>query len=87
MPFVTIQTVRGIMDQARKQELLDRVTDLMVEIEGRGNPDFRKMVWVKIEEQEPESWSLGGIRLTSGMIEKQSGRLHPDGSRGTANDG
>ncbi|MGY2806685.1 tautomerase family protein [Bradyrhizobium sp. USDA 4506] len=35
MPYVTISTVRGIFDVAQKQALLERVTDLMVEIEGQ----------------------------------------------------
>ena len=46
MPYVTISTVRGIFDVAQKQALLQRVTDLMVEVEGQGNPDFRRNVWV-----------------------------------------
>ena len=50
MPYVTISTVRGIFDVAQKKALLERVTDLMVEVEGQGDPDFRRNVWVKIEE-------------------------------------
>jgi 4-oxalocrotonate tautomerase len=53
MPFVNIQTVKGLLDEAQKQELLERITDLMVEIEGRGDSEFRKMVWVAIDEREP----------------------------------
>ena len=53
MPYVTISTVRGILDVAQKKTLLERVTDLMVEVEGQGNPEFRRNVWVRIEEQEP----------------------------------
>ena len=52
MPYVTISTVRGIFDVAQKKALLERVTDLMVEVEGQGDPDFRRNVWVKIEEGE-----------------------------------
>jgi 4-oxalocrotonate tautomerase len=35
------------------------MTDLIVEIEGRGNPEFRQSVWIRIDEHEPEQWSLG----------------------------
>lgn len=68
MPYVTISTVRGIFDVAQKKALLERVTDLMVEVEGQGDPDFRRNVWVKIEEGEPASWSLGGMMPTPDLI-------------------
>ena len=68
MPYVTISTVRGMLDSTQKQALLERITDLMVEVEGRGNPDFRRTVWVKLEEQEPANWSLGGVILTPDII-------------------
>ena len=81
MPYVTISTVRGILDTAQKQALLTRVTDLMVEVEGQGNPDFRKTVWVKIEEGEPASWSLGGMIPSPDMIAGNFGPLDAGGRR------
>lgn len=68
MPFVNVQTLKGILDNQQKSELLARITDLMVEIEGRGNPDFRQSVWVRIDEYSPEQWSLGGLQPTEAMI-------------------
>jgi 4-oxalocrotonate tautomerase len=35
------------------------MTDLIVEIEGNGDPEFRRSVWIRIDEHEPEQWSLG----------------------------
>lgn len=35
----------------------------MVEYEGRGNPEFRKLVWVMLEKEEPINWMLGGITV------------------------
>ena len=81
MPYVTISTVRGIFDVAQKQALLQRVTDLMVEVEGQGNPDFRRNVWVKIEEGEPASWSLGGMIPTPDMIAGMFGAIGEGGQR------
>ena len=81
MPYVTISTVRGILDTAQKQTLLTRVTDLMVEVEGQGNPDFRKTVWVKIEEGEPACWSLGGMIPTPEMIAGTFGAIGEGGKR------
>ncbi len=52
----------------QKKELLRRMTDLIVEIEGKGDPEFRRSVWVRIDEHEPEQWSLGGIQPTAETI-------------------
>lgn len=60
MPFVNVQTIKGIMSSEQKNELLRRMTDLIVEIEGKGDPEFRRSVWIRIDEHEPEQWSLGG---------------------------
>ncbi len=81
MPYVTISTVRGILDAAQKKTLLERVTDLMVEVEGQGNPEFRKNIWVRIEEQEPSHWSLGGMQPTGEIIAKTFGAIGADGMR------
>jgi hypothetical protein len=35
MPFVNVQTIKGIMSSEQKNELLRRMTDLIVEIEGK----------------------------------------------------
>ena len=68
MPMVTVQTIKGVLDDAAKVELLDALTDLMVRIEGRGDETFRQTVWVRIDEQEPAHWSMAGVRITLEMI-------------------
>jgi 4-oxalocrotonate tautomerase len=73
MPFINVQTIKGIMTEAEKTTLLDKITDLVVEIEGKGNPQFRSDVWVRIDEHEPESWSLGGRKPTRAYIESVFG--------------
>ncbi|MBR0931247.1 tautomerase family protein [Bradyrhizobium diazoefficiens] len=79
MPYVTISTVRGILDAAQKKQLLERVTDLLVE--GQGSADFRRNVWVRIEEQEPTHWSLGGMQPTAEIIAGTFGAIGADGLR------
>lgn len=81
MPYITVSTVRGILDAAQKKNLLERITDLMVEVEGQGSPDFRRNVWVRIEEQEPSHWSLGGMQLTNEIIAGTFGAIGRDGMR------
>jgi 4-oxalocrotonate tautomerase len=67
MPFVNVKTAKGLLDEQQKSDLSARLTDLMVEIEGRGNRNFRDLVWVLIEEHDAASWCLGG---TQGSEEK-----------------
>ena len=77
MPFVNVQTIKGIMNDEQKSELLRRMTDLMVEIEGRGDPEFRRSVWIRIDELDPEQWSLGGLQPTAEMIAKTFATTQP----------
>ena len=68
MPFVNIRTAKGALTTEQKQELQQRITDLMVEIEGHGNEIFRQFVWVMIEEEESENWSIGGNQVSLEML-------------------
>ncbi len=63
MPFVNVRTYKGALSADEKKELQKRITDLMVEFEGKGNREFGKLVWVMIEEEEPENWMLGGTSV------------------------
>ncbi|MBP2603372.1 4-oxalocrotonate tautomerase [Acinetobacter calcoaceticus] len=69
MPFINIQTIEGLLDKESKAELFKRITDLFVEIEGKGNEAFREHVWIRIDEYPPEQWQLGHLRPTKEMIE------------------
>lgn len=81
MPHVIVQTIEGILDNDQKKRLLERVADVMVEIEGRGDPAFRKGVWVRIEEQPATHWYLGGAAYTPEMIAMKFGALDAGGNR------
>lgn len=59
MPFVNIRTIAGLLDGPRKRLLADRIADLLVEVEGGGDPAFRDKVWVLVEEHPPEHWTVG----------------------------
>lgn len=68
MPFVNVRTAKGLLSPARKRELQTRITDLLVELEGNGDPAFRPYVSVLIEEQDPENWAMGGTHVTAELI-------------------
>lgn len=74
MPFVNIRTAKGLLSEGQKQELLDRLADLLIEIEGDGDPDFKKYIMILIEEHDAEDWSVGGVSLTSEDVQAIKGK-------------
>ena len=45
MPLVDIQLIEGVFDKSQKQEMISKVTDAMVEIEGEA---MRGVTWVRV---------------------------------------
>ncbi len=68
MPIVSVRTVEGILTPEKKSELHQRLSDLLVEIEGGGNPQFAKFVVVTISEEPAENFSGGGTQLKPEMF-------------------
>lgn len=68
MPFINLRTVKGLLTDEQKKYLMDKFTNLLIETEGGGNPEFRKMVWIQIEEEDPENWQIGELRPTPETI-------------------
>ncbi|MBS1199433.1 MAG: 4-oxalocrotonate tautomerase [Proteobacteria bacterium] len=68
MPFVNVKTAKGLLTHEQKAELCARLTDVIVAVEGRGNPAFRDLIWVLIEEHEPWSWCIGGTQISPHAI-------------------
>jgi len=48
-----------------KQCLIEGITDLVVEAEGKGNEDFKQYCWVILDEIEPGMLGVGGQGLTT----------------------
>jgi 4-oxalocrotonate tautomerase len=78
MPYLNMRTARGLLNDEQRKTLMDRFTDAIVEIEGGGDPEFRKMVWIQIEEDDPGQWQLGELRLTpeivAGLVRRRDAR-------------
>lgn len=68
MPIVSIKTVKGLMTPEKKSELHKKICELLVEIEGGGNPQFAKFVVVNITEEPAENFSGGGMQLKPEML-------------------
>jgi 4-oxalocrotonate tautomerase len=62
MPFVNVKLIEGVFNADQKQEMLTRLTETMVDIEGE---NMRPVTWVTIEEVPSGQWGIGGKALTT----------------------
>ena len=62
MPLVDIHLIEGVFDKAQKQEMIRRVTDAMVGIEGEA---LRGVTWVRVYEVASGEWGIGGKAMSA----------------------
>ena len=60
MPLVNVKIIEGIYSSAQKQEMIRKLTDTMVSIEGE---NMREMTVVILEEVQSGDWGIGGTPL------------------------
>ncbi|MFG1932291.1 4-oxalocrotonate tautomerase family protein [Mycobacterium sp. NPDC048908] len=58
--FVNVKVIEGVISAAQKQDIVRKVTDAMVEIEGE---NMRPVTWVVVEEVASGDWGVGGTPL------------------------
>jgi 4-oxalocrotonate tautomerase len=71
MPLVDIQLIEGVFDKGQKQEMIRKVTDAMVSVEGEA---MRGVTWVRIQEVASGEWAIGGKGLTAADVKAMAGR-------------
>lgn len=62
MPLVQIEGVGGYLTLAQKQEMIRRVTDAVLAVEGEGP---REVTWVTIEDVPSGAWGVGGVPVAA----------------------
>ena len=62
MPMVKINVIENVFTKDQKREMIEKVTDAMVSIEGEA---MRGVTWVIVEEVKEGDWGIGGQGLTS----------------------
>ena len=62
MPFVTVKLIEGVFDADEKREIIERLTETMVGIEGE---NMREVTWVVVEEVRSGDWGMGGNVLST----------------------
>jgi 4-oxalocrotonate tautomerase len=62
MPLVQVKLIEGVFSQDQKQEMITRLTETMVDIEGEA---MRPVTWVLVEELNSGEWGIGGKGITT----------------------
>jgi 4-oxalocrotonate tautomerase len=72
MPLVTIDIIKDVFSREQKNELIQKVTEAMISVEGE---ELRPVTWVKLNEIEQGDWAVGGQRLNAAAVHAmQAGR-------------
>ena len=65
MPLIQVKAIAGVFTKEQKQEIIQKLTDTMVSVEGE---NLRGVTWVTFDEVEEGSWGIGGQCLTASMV-------------------
>jgi len=65
MPLVQVKLIEGVFDDSQKRDIVTKLTDAMVEIEGE---NMRGVTWVVIDEVKSGQWGIGGNPLTTADV-------------------
>jgi 4-oxalocrotonate tautomerase len=65
MPLVNVRLIEGVFTPDQKREIIHKLTETMVEIEGES---LRPVTWVIVEEIKSGDWGIGGNGLTTADV-------------------
>lgn len=65
MPLIQVKLIEGVFSDAQKGDIVRRLTDAMVSIEGE---NLRPVTWVVVEEVKSGDWGIGGTGLTASDV-------------------
>jgi 4-oxalocrotonate tautomerase len=65
MPLIQVKLIEGVFSNEQKQEMVRKLTDAMVSIEGE---NMRPVTWVLIEDVKSGEWGIGGNALTTADV-------------------
>ena len=68
MLYNVVKLKPGVTD-GQKAEIIDRVTETMVALEGEA---LRSVTWVRINEFEQGDWGVGGHLLTAAAVHQMA---------------
>jgi 4-oxalocrotonate tautomerase len=65
MPLIQVKLIEEVFTDAQKRDIITKLTDTMVEIEGE---NMRPVTWVVVEEVKSGQWGIGGNPLTTADV-------------------
>jgi 4-oxalocrotonate tautomerase len=65
MPLIQVKLIEGVFSNEQKQEMVRKLTDAMVSIEGE---NMRPVTWVLIEDVKSGEWGIGGNPMTTADV-------------------
>ena len=67
MPMIQVKLIEGVFTEAQKREMVRKLTDAMVSIEGE---NMRHVTWVIVEEVKSGDWAVGGRPVTTADVKE-----------------
>jgi 4-oxalocrotonate tautomerase len=65
MPLVTIEVIKDVFTPHQKRDLIEKVTNAVVAVEGEA---MRAVTWVRVQEIQQGDWGIGGKTLTAADV-------------------
>lgn len=72
MPLATIKVLEGVFSSDEKQQMIERVTEAMLSVEGE---NLRDKTVVIVEEVKSGDWGVGGKTLTTDDVKQLQASL------------
>jgi 4-oxalocrotonate tautomerase len=71
MPFVNVKLIEGVFSTEQKEEMIRRMTDILVDLEGEYMRPFTVVV---IDEVKSGDWGVGGKALSCADVKALAGK-------------
>jgi 4-oxalocrotonate tautomerase len=65
MPLINVRLIEGVFSDTQKQQIIERLTDAMVSIEGE---KLRPVTWCVLDEVKSGDWGIAGQGMTAGAV-------------------
>ena len=79
MPLVEVKLIEGVFSPKQKQEMITKLTDAMLSIEGE---NMRGVTSVLIEEVKSGDWGIGGKSLSTADVKAHAAGKSAGQARG-----
>jgi 4-oxalocrotonate tautomerase len=65
MPLINVRLIEGVFSHSQKQQIIERLTDAMVSIEGE---NLRPVTWCVVDEVKSGDWGIAGQGMTTEAV-------------------